>query len=273
MYPFSFLHIIQAANTGTRQDYFTNFNIEDYGDFTYTATAHAQKPNTGIFNYFDHAKYGQSNCTDGAVVFGSTPPDAAQVNLWSCALFSNLTRDFRDERLLPEENTLVRENETDTSISTSNLVSTFLSTCLGAWCDNSELCGKTVCHPSHITLKDTRLSAAGVDNCLNSICGVKSVSSPDIAGIGVIISIFIQLSITFAAPLVLVLCQMVRKRITRKCSDVEEGLAAKPQIPLVPLALQEGVLAILEEFQRAQCCFAIAIDIASLSKCMCTKSM
>jgi hypothetical protein len=267
MYPFSFLHIIQAANAGIRQDYFTNFNIEDYGDFTYTATAHAQKPNTGIFNYFDDAKYGRTNCTDGAVVFGSTPPDAAQANLWSCALYPNLTRDFRDETLSPEEMTIVIDNDTNTSISTSNQVSTFLSTCLRAWCNNSELCGKTACQASQITLDDTILSAAGVDNCLNSICGVKSVSSPDIAGIGVIISIFIQLSITLAAPLILVVCHIVQKKTRRHGNDVEEGSTTKPRKPLVPLtSLQEGLLVTLDEFQRAQCCFAIAIDIASLSK-------
>jgi len=267
MHPFSFLHLIRAANTGTRQNFFLNFDIENYADYTYTATAHAQKPNTGVFNVLNHTGYGQTNCTNSAVVFGSIPPDAAQVNLWSCAFYVNLTRDFRDETLRPEDTNVVVENAVDTNISTSNQVTTFLSTCLVAWCDNSEQCGKSACRSLQLDVnQSTILSAAGIDTCLNSICGVKSISSPDIAGIGVIVSIFIQLSITLAAPVILLLCQIARKWITQKCNDVENGLATRvPLIPLISIrTLEESVLATLDDFQRAQCCFAIAIDIASL---------
>jgi hypothetical protein len=125
-------------------------------------------------------------------MFRSTPSDAAQVNLWSCALYPNLTRDFWDEKLSPSGRSIAEENVTDRNISTSNEVTTFLSTCLTARCENAESCGRIVCRSSKVTLgSNTILSVAGVDTCLDSICGVKSVSSPDIAGIGVIVSIFI----------------------------------------------------------------------------------
>lgn len=264
MYPLSFLQIIQAANAGTSQDFFADFNAS-----THASAAHFRSPNTAIYNYFDDTRFGRTNCTDGAVVFGSTPSDPAQVNLWGCALYPNLTRDFREEKLSVDERNFVIGNGTDTNPSIATQVTAFLSTCLKAWCDNSEACGKTACQSTQTTLDNqTILSAAGVDTCLSSICGIRRSASPDIAGIGVITSIFMQLTITVAAPIILMLCQIIHHRVIKRCKDIEKGLATKPRNPFIPLSsirkMQESLLATLDDFQRAQCCFAIAIDIASL---------
>ncbi|KAF2820204.1 hypothetical protein CC86DRAFT_374431 [Ophiobolus disseminans] len=268
MYPFSLLHIIHAANSGVQQNFFSEFDAYNYPEFSYTPTAYAKTPNTGILNYFDLTAGGRANCTDATVVLGSTPPDAAQINLWSCALFPNLTHDYRESNLSNNARTFVLGNNTDTSISTSTQVTTFISTCLEAWCNNSEGCGKTACNAERMALNNVMLSAGAIDICLDSICGVRRISSPDIAGIGVIASIFIQLTITLAAPLVLLLCQVALLRLYSRSrgliDEMTSSLQADQSTILSFKTLQESLIITLDEFQRAQCCFAIAIDIASL---------
>jgi hypothetical protein len=269
MYPFSLLHIIQAANLGTQQDYFTNFDLSSYPEFFYTRTAHAEIPNSGVLNYFNNTDGGRANCTNAAVVVGPTPQDAAQMNLWSCALFPNLTRDFRDSILSNDSRAILLENEVDTNRSTSSHVTTFIATCLAAWCDNSEVCGKSVCRADQTTLyNNTLLSALGIDTCLDSICGVKRFSSPDIAGVGVITSIFIQITIACAAPLALLACRIVLIGLSsHRGTLIEKDLTEHQQLRIKTHSiqtLQESLIITLDEFQRAQCCFAIAIDIASL---------
>jgi len=265
MYPFSLLHIFHAANSGAPQEFFTDFDLGNYAQYSYTPTAYAKTPNTGILNYFNHTSGGRTNCTDPAVLFGPTPPDDAQINLWSCALYPNLTRDFRESKLSTESMAFVLGNETDTSTTTSAHVTTFISTCFAAWCDNSELCGKRACDLERTRLDNIMLSAAGIDTCLDSICGVRRVSSPDIAGIGVITSIFIQIVITLAAPTVLSFCQIVLTRLAKRpASLMEKSGGAAQEIFMKAKTLQESLTITLDEFQRAQCCFAIAIDIASL---------
>ncbi|KAH7082795.1 hypothetical protein BKA63DRAFT_404177, partial [Paraphoma chrysanthemicola] len=270
MYPFSLLLIVQAANRGTRQEFFDRFDLSNYPEFFYTPTARAEQPNSGLLNYFDTAEgVRTANCTNSAVVLGPTPPDAAQFNLWSCALFPNLTRDFRESRLFNDSRATLLVDDVDTNISTSSQVTTFISTCLAAWCDNSEGCGKSICKPAQTTLHNrTILSAAGMDTCLDDICGVSRFSSPDIAGVGVVTSIFIQMSIACATALALLACRVALARLSADRRVLgEKELSEHREIRLKSHAirtLQESLLITLDEFQRAQCCFAIAIDIASL---------
>ncbi|KAF2029562.1 hypothetical protein EK21DRAFT_28472, partial [Setomelanomma holmii] len=190
------------------------------------------------------------------------------INLWSCALFPNMTRDFRESRILGYEPYL-QENDVDLNISTSTQVTTFISTCLAAWCENSETCGKSVCKADETTVSNrTLLSAGGVDPCLDSICGVAKYSSPDIAGVGVITSIFIQITMAMAAPIALVCCRIASGPMSRRFEDRNEKDFDKLEYLRANLlginGLQESLLITLDEFQRAQCCFAIAIDVASL---------
>lgn len=265
MYPFSLLHIIQAAHTGLQQEYFNDFDTYNHPEFSYTSTAHAKTPNAGVLNYFNDTSSGRANCTDAATVFGSTPPDAAQINLWSCTLYLNLTRDLREGHLPNKSRAIVLENHTDASIATSTSVTSFISTCLVAWCDNSEACGKTACMPSETVINGTLLSAASVDTCLDSICGVKRVSSPDFAGIGVITSIFIQLTITSLIPIALLFCHIALSKFYKKQDILSEKTSSNLSTKIRSLrSLQDSLLISLDEFQRAQCCFAIAIAIASL---------
>ncbi|KAH7380249.1 hypothetical protein DE146DRAFT_729497, partial [Phaeosphaeria sp. MPI-PUGE-AT-0046c] len=209
----------------------------------------------------------------------------AQLNLWSCALYPNITHDFRASTLPHASQEWVLRDDADTSIATSTRVTRFISRCMAAWCDNEESCGKTKCTVDRTTTggsRDTgesetgdyRLDAQGLDLCLDSICGIQRSSSPDIAGIGVITSIFMQLVLALVLPLILLFCHILIRRMKNKielpvCSPASDDESfTKRKIARRKIAAWEksrqGVLATLEDFQRAQCCFAIAIDIASL---------
>lgn len=303
MYPFSLLPIIRAAHTGQQQDFFEEFHTSEDPEYWYTKTAWATRPNGGLLNSFAYVpidgsqrsrgpyaidELGQANCTNAAIMFGDVLGNdgaGAQMNLWSCALYPNLTHDFRASALASEAQQWTLGNNTDTSVLTSTQVTRFISTCLAAWCDNEEGCGKTKCRPNEITitsigntseriLEVERLNAAALDICLDSICGYQPNSSPDIAGIGVIASIFIQLALTLILPLALLFCHLYIRRLAEsverpfRCGDKENDGTSYKKTVRMRLAkwqrLRKSVLSTLDDFQRAQCCFAIAIDIASL---------
>jgi hypothetical protein len=303
MYPFSLLSIIHAAHTGHQQDFYSGFDISNYPQYSYTQTAWATRPNGGILNSFFHVsedgslsggathnldKLGKANCTNATIVFGDVLGNdgaGAQMNLWSCALFPNLTHDFRSSILAPTSREWVLGNHTDTGIGVSTQVTEFLSRCLAAWCDNEEGCRKTKCRVDQMTIQGSEdgsegdagykiLDAAALDTCLDSICGIQLISSPDIAGIGVMTSIFIQLVLTLTLPLSLLVCHLSIQRLAdRNERPVLYTANATVSIPdkMVVLRkiaawekLRKSVLSTLDDFQRAQCCFAIAIDIASL---------
>jgi hypothetical protein len=303
MYPFSLLPIIHAANAGNQQDFYREFDISYHPQYSYTPTAWATRPNGGISNAFAYVpgggslsggtthnidKLGKMDCTNAAIVFGDVLGNdgaGAQMNLWSCALYLNLTHDFRSSKLAPTSREWVLGNKSDTSIGTSTQVAEFLSTCLAAWCDNEEGCGKTKCRVGQMTIAGSgnssegdfggkRLNAAELDTCLDSICGIQFNSSPDIAGIGVMTSIFIQLVLTLTLPFFLSLChlrihQLTERNERRKPHTENAHVSVTDKtVVLRKIAawerLRQSVLSTLDDFQRAQCCFAIAIDIASL---------
>lgn len=99
------------------------------------------------------------------------------------------------------------------------------------------------------------LSAAAVETCLDDICEAnpEKLGSPDILGIGVINSIAIQTAIALGGLLSTVFFRILR------------GTLCGPRIPRNRIQSAMDTLAImLDEFQRAQCCFAITINVASL---------
>jgi hypothetical protein len=257
MYPALLKPLVQAANTNIQQNFFDLLRPKQY----------TPKLNRGLFNSFNISEHGHTNCTDAARVFGDTAriPEVkalefdtyyAQLNFWSCAFFPNLTRDFRESILPAENRTVLLAAGLDTTISSSANVTSFLSTCLAAWCDNSQGCAtNTACSRKQLVINNTMLSAAGLDVCFDQICDgdPERVSSPDIAGVGVITSIIIQFAIALCGVMVLAICSW----------RSEERPRHSPRNSAVAAAEETLVIA-LDEFQRAQCCFAIAIDIASL---------
>jgi hypothetical protein len=122
-----------------------------------------------------------------------------QLNFWSCVFYPDLTRDFWESRLSTQNRTFLRDHKVDTNQSISTQVTTHLATCLVAWCDNAEGCRSSYCNTTNLITHQSLSSAGAADACLDSICAAnpERVSSYDIAGIGALISIMIQLAIPF----------------------------------------------------------------------------
>lgn len=178
--------------------------------------------------------------------------NAALSRFWGCTFYPNLTHDFRESRLPDKNRTFLLGNQIDTSVSASVNVTSALSTCLLAWCEGSKGCDIPSCTLNQLTINGTMLSAADVDNCLDNICQAspEKLSNPDIFGIGVSCSIMIQFGIAFGGLLSLIVCWILRTWRMKKSERIQSVM------DIIEIAL--------DEFQHAQCCFAIAIDIAAL---------
>jgi hypothetical protein len=106
------------------------------------------------------------------------------------------------------------------------------------------------------------LSAAGLDTCLDHLCGLPlSVSSnPDIGGIGVIASYYIQFGLVITGLLSRILCSSALNWIRLPTADSDELDPPRSVLETV----KETVIMVFDKFQRVQCSFAIAINVTSL---------
>jgi hypothetical protein len=171
---------------------------------------------------------GRTDCTFGDAVFSGQgqygefvlPDDigtlprrkrhrySAPMNFWSCAMFPNITQALRNSHLPSANRTYLLEKNVDTNVNTSTAVTSFISTCLSSWCRESGGCMTSSCTVDSLQVGDTMLSAAGLDTCLDHLCSLPlSVpSNPDIGGIGVIASYYIQFGLVMTGLLSLILC-------------------------------------------------------------------
>lgn len=99
-YSLIILWLIQAANRGTQQIFFTS-ELNEAGIPT------GGWSSTGLMNYFG-PDGNRTNCTDASIVFSRTKADnparkegysGTFERFWSCALYPNLTHNFRESRL------------------------------------------------------------------------------------------------------------------------------------------------------------------------------
>lgn len=276
MHPQDFATLVNQANTGQPQT-FLLFDKSSTSTF-----------DTGLLNYFVDEK-GRTNCTVGDVVFSGQGqngefvlPDhvgtalsrkryrySASMNFWSCAIFPNITQAFRSSILPPENRTYLLEKNVDTTEHGSSAVTTFLSTCLSSWCGESDDCRSSACTVDRLKVGEAMLSAANLDTCLDRLCDLTlSVSSnPDIGGIGVIASYYIQFALVMTGLLSLITCSLLLN--CRQSSTASQGETKCDRDELDPPrflmeTVKETVIMVFDEFQRAQCSFAIAINVASL---------
>jgi hypothetical protein len=275
MYPPEYASLIDQANAGEPQSFFPAQSfLTDVLD-------------TGMLNYFD-SPTGRTNCTVGESIFSGqkqpgrfmwpspyspdeedrkAPKYNAQWNLWACAFFPNITNEFRTSTLSPDNQTFLLESNVDTTAPTSTAVTSFLSTCLSSWCQESEDCATTSCSLDQLKIGDSMLSAASIDTCLDQLCYVRPrvSSNPDVAGIGVIASYFIQFTFVTTGLLCLLICVSALRWLPRSTSlqsNSDRKRASQP--PRIIQLVKETILVALDDFQRAQCSFAIAINTASL---------
>jgi hypothetical protein len=277
MYPQDYASLINEANTGKPQ----TFLLFD-GSTTSTL-------DTGLLNFFQDEE-GRTDCTVGEAVFSgqgqygrliwpedvgsisgrrTLPRFPASMNFWSCALFPNITQAFRNSMLSPENRTYLLENNVNTAENTSAAVTSFKSTCLSSWCRESHVCETSSCDVERLKVGDAMLSAASLDTCLDHLCSLTpSISSnPDIGGIGVISSYYIQFGLVLAALLSLTLWPSVLSWTRSQTARQSNVQCVKDELypPSVVLeGVKETIFMAVDEFQRAQCTFAIAINVASL---------
>jgi hypothetical protein len=97
-------------------------------------------------------------------------------------------------------------------------LSSFLSTCLVAYCDPSPTCKSPSCSISQLNLNDNMLSAAAIDHCLDNICesNPENLSNPDIAGVGVVYAFYIQFAIACLATIGLGFCMWASRQVPLK---------------------------------------------------------
>jgi hypothetical protein len=115
------------------------------------------------------------------------------------------------------------------------------------------------------------LSAASINTCLDELCITRPhiSSNPDIAGIGVIASYYIQFTFVTTGLLCLMICIAALGWInwpkSPKSARPRQHDPREPQPrPLIISLIKETILIALDDFQRAQCSFAIAINTAAL---------
>ncbi|KAH5070006.1 hypothetical protein HBI38_085530 [Parastagonospora nodorum] len=277
MYPQEYATLVSEANAGTSQN------------FLLFERDRASALDTGLFNYFKDER-GTTNCTIGDAVFSGQGqygqfvwPDSssygirpklptrfgAPMNFWSCALYPNITQASRSSGLSPQNRTYLLENNVDTTEAASVAVTSFISTCLSTWCRESGNCGTSSCAIDQLKIGKTMLSAASLDTCLDHLCRpIPRISSnPDIAGIGVISSYYIQFGFVIAGLLSLILCSVALKRTSsprspQSDSECDKDPPAQPRLLL--MSINQTIITALDDFQRAQCSFALAINTASL---------
>ncbi|OAL53281.1 hypothetical protein IQ07DRAFT_585228 [Pyrenochaeta sp. DS3sAY3a] len=277
--------LIDAANRGVQQVFFRSSFKSVIAPHEYHDRS-MDDLSTGILNYFTFED-GRWNCTDAVAVFGDAQPFAGgrrvdgvkrmsspPLNFWSCAFFPNLTRDYREARLPDSNVTFLDSMNVDTSLTNSTHVTSFLSTCLSAWCGNSVNCSSSSCDTTKLTINGTLLSAQETSTCVTEICTATTerVSNSDITGIGVITSIFIQFVIAFIGALihacVFVFFRLIRSKFSLLLGpgvhESDTGLARdEEEAHPWSTELVQSLVAMLDEFQRTQCCFAITVVVAS----------
>jgi hypothetical protein len=146
------------------------------------------------------------------------------------------------------------------SLDTANL----RSTCLVAYCDSIPRCKSPHCTKPQLLINDTTFSAHHVRLCANNVCDAMPAFqvNPDIGGPGPTYSYIIQIAISLSVIIVLSLLFVVIRQTIRLLN--RHGLEIDEQKQETRLhATLETLLITLEDFQRAQCCFSIAVNIAS----------
>lgn len=240
-----FEKLVEQANTGKQQS-FARIPGDDDDDIWFSS---------GIYNYLRPVGGKSRNCTDASGVFGESLS-----SLFGCAFFPNITRDFRDFGRAIEFPPALKplHIQVDTSIATSTSVTSFISTCAASWCKNLEGCSSSACSPEQLTINNgTLISAGNLFACSFAICDAdpQSTNNPDIAGIGVLCSIIIQVAICYVGIVFLGILY-IAESVTEFYGKEKHQLRIRHFLNVLEISL--------DDFQRAQCCFAVAINVASI---------
>jgi hypothetical protein len=145
-------------------------------------------------------------------------------------------------------------------------ITPLFATCLVTYCESTPSCNAPSCTAEQIGFASVEytFSVPVIDDCLAKMCEMtpENLSNPDIAGVGVVYSFYIQFAIACLAALSLIFCMYASRQVPVKDSPKSPPVLVT-SIPQIQ-KFMETMLVTLDDFQRAQCCFAIAIDIAAI---------
>ena len=225
-----------------------------------------------------------SDCVDPTTIF--TPTYNSLNNLYHCAMYTWITRDFRLGSLSETNNTYLAINHVDTSLSHAGAVTSTVSTCLAAYCESLSDCKArhvNPCAASELSINGSVIDSLQTNTCVQAICDShpQPQANTDIAGIGMLAAYIIQVGLMILSALVLLGLWCAHMKVGQSLYQRQPqdhayvGVAAesedRPVLPTlnetrIPVTkrLEGALLVALVDFLKAQCFLAIAISIAAL---------
>lgn len=191
---------------------------------------------TGVFTLGCVDSSCSADCTNISAIASSVFPLQP---LWGCALYPNVTNDFRLGSLSAAQKSTVTADGVDTSVAKAATVTSTLSSCLSAWCESLDECKQhdpDICSASSLSINGTMLSLGAVDTCMLAICesGPSPLTNADIAGVGQVLSYIIQIGIVLLSALVLLVLRSWRKldhtsydRLPRQATESQTSMELK----------------------------------------------
>ena len=222
-----------------------------YNDSSISPTDCEASPHCHVSNRGSSEIFKPPDCTDIDNVLGKP------LSFQNCLLLPNITRNLA-KNVSPYAG-YARVLGYDVGSAVVHGTIDHIETCLSQWCHDSETCGiGTTCSSCSLTA-DSILYFDPVYDCLEAICLDQSKLTlgvnPDIGGIGVVISLYIQLAFALLGYL-LVLYHTARKHL---CENSRPGWnAAKKAV-----RYRHIILVNLVDFHKAQCFFALALNTAA----------
>ena len=229
-------------------------------------------------------RWRSSDPIEPATIFN---PQGAAFLLPSFALYTNITHDAR-QGLLPETNSsLLVAHNVNTSLNRAIEVTTIISTCLSTYCETLPKCKNKHpprCSATVLAINGSMLNAAAMKRCHESICSAHpgQFINTDIAGIGVVSSYIMQVTIVLFCGLALAGSTWFQWQGAKHRSPLSDTISLHARTALPgsdeyrilekklkdryrgPQRLRDIIIVVLVEFLKAQCFFTIAIAVAAL---------
>ncbi|KAI9879750.1 MAG: hypothetical protein M1830_007375 [Pleopsidium flavum] len=205
-----------------------------------------------------------TDCTNARTLFSD------QLSFINCVVYPNISRDVSQGIFPDTGEALAIGFENDTAL--ANNVTLTVSSCLIGFCDTISSCKNNLtssCSSDTLLLDEAILSAHATRDCWYTICSqrVKPTANPDIAGVGITVSYIIQSSIAILGLLSLNCFQLYKKSRLRQARKVTSAGTPGNRSDVGSSTAVEQIQILvtsLVEFHKAQCFFAMAVQIATL---------
>ncbi|KAA6410606.1 MAG: hypothetical protein FRX48_06028 [Lasallia pustulata] len=199
-------------------------------------------------------------CSNETALFGQ------RAHFISCSVYPYISHEISQGNFISSANLSV---DLVNNITLAQNITGTISACLQGFCETVSSCEHiTECSPTLLMVNNTLLSTEAISLCWTELCSHQSSTvNPDIAGAGVMISYLMQSALAiFAALLLYGFCQyslMSRWRARKAAKTGPRDTLAQRESSLATRQIQVLVFTLVE-FQKAQCFFSMAVQIATL---------